>query len=198
MRLSSHVFVADYVANILEELVGVKFNRRFLILGAKMPDIQPIRRMEIHSPQVILPHFEREYDRIVLEEKKINRISYILGLLIHYISDGFCYSHNVYTIDMKKHIQYEYYLNREKSNIRIFDDIRKSALNDLADLKKGIHSMGEYIKNENSRYLELVKGRPWEKIIRIDLEKAILYSIVLLTHFILELQQVKVPALLPV
>jgi len=99
---------------------------------------------------------------------------------------------------MKKHIQYEYYLNREKSNIRIFDDIRKSALNDLADLKKGIHSMGEYIKNENSRYLELVKGHPWEKIIRIDLEKAILYSIVLLTHFILELQQVKVPALLPV
>jgi|BioPla2DNA2_1021312.scaffolds.fasta_scaffold01114_16 hypothetical protein len=196
LRLSSHVFVADYVANILEELVGVSFNRKYLILGAKMPDIQPLRRMEIHSPQIILPHFEREYNRIVLEEKKINRISYIIGLLTHYISDGFCYSHNIYTVDMKKHIQYEYYLNSEIANIELLDNIKKKALNSLADLQKGINSIGDYIKNQNKKYLELVKENNWSSIIRIDLENAIIHSIALLAHFVFELQQVRIPALL--
>lgn len=194
MRLSSHTYVADYVGDVLEELVGVTFNRKYLSLGAKMPDIQPIRRAQLHSPEIVMPHFQKEYNRIVLKEKKINRISYILGLLIHYISDAFCYSHNMYTIDMKKHIQYEYYLNKEKNKILLSDNIKNRALEYLTDMKKGINSIDNYIKKENKKYLEWVNNNSWENIIRFDLENAIIHSIVLLTHFILELQEVQVSA----
>lgn len=194
MRLSSHIYVAEYAGDILEALVGVSFNRKLMAIGATMPDIQPLRRMQIHSPQIVLPHFQREYDRIVLKEKKIDRISFILGILSHYIADAFCYSHNAYVIDMKKHIQYEHYLDDEKYNIKFSKDIAKVVPESLMHLNKGIDSINEYIKKENKRYLQYVKDQRWEDIIQIDLENAVTHTAVLLTHFVMELQEVRVPA----
>lgn len=194
LRLSSHIYVAEYAGDILEALVGVSFNRKLMSIGAVMPDIQPLRRMQIHSPHIVLPHIQREYDRIVLKEKKIERISFILGVLSHYITDAFCYSHNAYVIDMKKHIQYEHYLDDEKYNIKFSRDIGKIVLDHLIHLDKGIDSIDEYIKKENKKYLQAVKDKSWEDIIQIDLENAITHTAVLLTHFVMELQEVRVPA----
>lgn len=194
MRLSSHIYVAECAGDILEALVGVSFERKLMAIGATMPDIQPLRRMQIHSPQIVLPHFQREYDRIVLKEKKIERISFILGILSHYISDAFCYSHNVYTIDMKKHIQYEYYLDGEKFNIKYAKDMEKNVSECLGNMNKGMYTIEQYMKEENRKYLQTINNKKWEDIIRVDLESAIFHSAVLLTHFIMELQEVRVPA----
>ncbi|WP_207643860.1 zinc dependent phospholipase C family protein [Defluviitalea phaphyphila] len=186
--------MADYAGDIIESLVGVSFNRKLMRLGSKMPDIQPLRRIQIHSPQIILPHFKKEYNRIVLQEKNINRISFILGILSHYIADAFCYSHNKYVVDMKKHIKYEYYLDREKCNIKISQNINNMVIDYLKSIKKGIDSIDKYIKKTNNEYIFKVKKLSWEEIIRIDLENAIVHSAALLTYFIMELQEVRVPA----
>ncbi|KAE9635004.1 zinc dependent phospholipase C family protein [Defluviitalea raffinosedens] len=194
MRLSSHIYVAEYAGDILEALVGVSFNRKLLAIGATMPDLQPLRRMQIHSPKIVLPHFQREYERIVLKEKKIERISLILGILSHYISDAFCYSHNAYVIDMKKHVQYEHYLDDEKYHIKFSKDIEQIVPEYLAKMNKGISSVDEYMRKENKKYLQLAENLSWKDIIQIDLENAIIHTAVLLTHFVMELQEVRVPA----
>ncbi len=194
MRLSSHIYVAEYAGDILEALVGVSFNRKLLAIGATMPDLQPLRRMQIHSPKIVLPHFQREYERIVLKEKKIERISLILGILSHYISDAFCYSHNAYVIDMKKHVQYEHYLDDEKFNIKFSKNIGQIVPEYLAKMNKGISSVDEYMRKENKKYLQLAENLSWKDIIQIDLENAIIHTAVLLTHFVMELQEVRVPA----
>ncbi|HHW67777.1 MAG TPA: zinc dependent phospholipase C family protein [Epulopiscium sp.] len=194
MRLSSHIYVAEYAGDILEALVGVSFNRKLLAIGATMPDLQPLRRMQIHSPKIVLPHFQREYERIVLKEKKIERISLILGILSHYISDAFCYSHNAYVIDMKKHVQYEHYLDDEKFNIKFSKNIGQIVPEYLAKMNKGISSVDEYMRKENKKYLQLAENLSWKDIIQIDLENAIIHTAVLLTHFVMEIQEVRVPA----
>lgn len=194
MRLSSHIYVAEYAGDILEALVGVSFNRKLLAIGATMSDLQPLRRMQIHSPKIVLPHFQREYERIVLKEKKIERISLILGILSHYISDAFCYSHNAYVIDMKKHVQYEHYLDDEKFNIKFSKNIGQIVPEYLAKMNKGISSVDEYMRKENKKYLQLAENLSWKDIIQIDLENAIIHTAVLLTHFVMELQEVRVPA----
>lgn len=194
MRLSSHIYVAEYAGDILEALVGVSFNRKLLAIGATMSDLQPLRRMQIHSPKIVLPHFQREYEQIVLKEKKIERISLILGILSHYISDAFCYSHNAYVIDMKKHVQYEHYLDDEKFNIKFSKNIGQIVPEYLAKMNKGISSVDEYMRKENKKYLQLAENLSWKDIIQIDLENAIIHTAVLLTHFVMELQEVRVPA----
>jgi hypothetical protein len=186
--------VAEYAGDILEALVGVSFNRKLLAIGATMSDLQPLRRMQIHSPKIVLPHFQREYERIVLKEKKIERISLILGILSHYISDAFCYSHNAYVIDMKKHVQYEHYLDDEKFNIKFSKNIGQIVPEYLAKMNKGISSVDEYMRKENKKYLQLAENLSWKDIIQIDLENAIIHTAVLLTHFVMELQEVRVPA----
>ncbi|NLL71316.1 MAG: zinc dependent phospholipase C family protein [Epulopiscium sp.] len=194
MRLENHMFIAEESSKIIEQHVGVSFNKKLLRLGACMPDIQPLRRIQIHSPKLVGEHFDREYRRIVYSDKKINRISFILGLLSHYISDAFCLSHNLYTVDMKKHIQYEYLLNDYTFKTDLSSKMNDWVENKIQWIQQSNLSVAEYIEQMNHNYLERIKNLTWEEIMPIDLEQSILHSSALLSNFVFELQSIPVTA----
>mgnify|MGYP003757558751 CR=1 FL=1 len=188
------MFIAEESSKIIEQHVGVSFNKKLLRLGACMPDIQPLRRIQIHSPKLVGEHFDREYRRIVYSDKKINRISFILGLLSHYISDAFCLSHNLYTVDMKKHIQYEYLLNDYTFKTDLSSKMNDWVENKIQWIQQSNLSVAEYIEQMNHNYLERIKNLTWEEIMPIDLEQSILHSSALLSNFVFELQSIPVTA----
>jgi hypothetical protein len=95
---------------------------------------------------------------------------------------------------MKKHVQYEHYLDDEKFNIKFSKNIGQIVPEYLAKMNKGISSVDEYMRKENKKYLQLAENLSWKDIIQIDLENAIIHTAVLLTHFVMELQEVRVPA----
>ncbi|NMA83981.1 MAG: zinc dependent phospholipase C family protein [Epulopiscium sp.] len=194
MRLASHIFVAEKAATIIEQQVGVTFHHKFLQLGACMPDIQPLRRIQLHGPKLVGQHFDREYNRIVFHSKKIERISFIIGILSHYIADAFCLSHNLYTVDMKKHIQYEHLLDQYKTNMILPREFNNNVEDKINILAQSDESISDYITSINTEYLATVKDLTWEQIMPIDMEQAILHSASLLSHFIFELQRIPVPA----
>ena len=194
LRLANHIFIAEKASEIIEEHVGITFNKKLLQIGACMPDIQPLRRMQIHSPQLVGEHFDKEYKRIVFSDKKINRISFILGLLSHYIADAFCLSHNIYTIDMKKHIQYEYLLNNYTSENKISPKMNAWVEEQIHWIQQDNITVPEYMEKMNQIYLDRIKNLTWEEIMSIDLEQSILHSSALLSYFIFELQSIPVTA----
>lgn len=194
MRLENHMYVADKTADIIENIVGVKFMRRLMRIGACTPDLQPLRRMQIHSPKIVVDHFEREFSRIVDHEKRLPRVSFILGLLSHYIADAFCLAHNIYTIDMAKHIQYEYALNEHMLNICLPHHLTRSVEEQVEILQNGVLTVEEYMKKSAQSYLDTIAKRKWEEIMAVDMEYAVLHGAALLTHFVLELQSIELPA----
>ncbi len=193
MRLEHHIWIADRTTDIVEQLVGISFYKRLVRLGSITPDLQPLRRMQLHNEKVVVDHFMKEYSRVVDQERGMARVSFTLGLLCHYIADAFCLAHNIYTIDIKNHIQYEHYLNAQKDTTKMYTDGSMLVQEQVDLLQKGM-TVGEYIQQYNAAYRNTVQNMPWQEIIHIDSQQAVLHSAALLTHFVLELQSMEVPS----
>lgn len=194
MRLKSHLHIANITTDIIEEISQTKLNRFYIRLGAIMPDILPNRRRQLHSPNKVHFHYNKEFERIVKKDKSIKRISFIIGLLTHYITDAFCLSHNIYVSNLKKHIQYEYLLDDFKLQYVIPNDLIESIKSSIEFVNhKDMHL---YIERMNQAYLQVINKDDWMENIFYDIEQSIIHVATMLSTFIIELKQHHVAALI--
>lgn len=187
MRLKSHLHIADITCEMIEEIVDIKLNRKYVKLGAVMPDILPNRRYQLHSPNKVYKHYEKEFNRIVSKNKRSNRISFIIGLLTHYITDAFCLSHNIYVSNLKKHVQYEYVLDDFKHTYEIPDDIIIKIKEYIKYLKEDL-TVESYINRMNEEYLNAISEKDWNKNIHHDIENSIIHVSTIISNFLLDLK----------
>ena len=188
MRLKSHLLIADITCDLIEEISEVKLNRTYLKIGSIMPDIIPTRRSQLHLPSKVHRHYEKELQRIIKKNKRINGISFVIGLLTHYITDAFCLSHNVYVSNLKKHIQYEYLLNDFKDEYQLPDDIMDTINEYISDFKNQYFNTESYIEAMSIKYLEIISEDDWHGNVIYDIEQAIIHVVTVLTEFISELR----------
>lgn len=116
MRKKSHISLAKYIVNSLEEQDMMKHKKAFY-LGSILPDCKPSFLTERHEMEVTFPKVQEEM-RILIEKRidsQINtRVFYrSLGEIIHYIADYFTFPHNPhYPGSLKDHCAYEEKLKR--------------------------------------------------------------------------------------
>lgn len=195
MRLKSHVLVADRTLEIIEHMTGLKFNRKLVRLGAILPDIHPYRRVQLHTPGIVAQQYIKEFKRIVLKEKKMNRISLIIGLLSHYIADAFTLAHNIYNSKIKKHVKYEHLLDDLKHNVPYgFKSMLTSVEGQIESIKGNVNDISSYLNKMNKKYMKKVKNLHWKTNIQYDIQQAIIHGATIIVSFIKALQKIKIPA----
>jgi hypothetical protein len=221
MRLKSHLHIANITCEMIQEITTIKLNRKYVRLGAIMPDILPNRRYELHSPNSVYKHYEKELKRIIcaknplltffqiylgkfeslqskqfflFNKKKSKRISFIIGLLIHYITDAFCLSHNIYIYNLKKHIQYEHLLDDFKYDYEIPEDIINTIKEYMIYLEKDNITIKNYIEEMNVKYIESINEHSWENNIKNDIENSIIHGVSIICNFLIELRENKITA----
>lgn len=194
MRLKSHLHIADITCKMIEEIVEVKLDRGYLKLGVVMPDILPNRRYQFHSPNKVYKHYEKELHRIISKNKRSKRISFIIGLLIHYITDAFCLSHNVYVSNIKKHVQYEHLLDEFKYDYKIPEDIIDTIKGYIRYLADDDITVKNYIEKMNEQYLKSINQQNWQISIENDIESAIIHVSSIISNFLFELKANQITA----
>jgi hypothetical protein len=184
MRLRSHLHIANITADMLEEVCGIKLNRKYLKIGSVMPDILPNRRRQLHSPSKVYLHYEKELKKALDKGKQIDRISYTLGLITHYVSDAFCMSHNIYVVNLKKHIQYEYLLNKLRNDYIVSNVLIELVSESVDYCNNNGFDAKEYIERMNEEYLKAIKADDWISNIQYDIEQTIIHVVTVLNSFI--------------
>lgn len=196
MRLKTHRYIAETAIMLVEEITGITFNHRLVKIGACAPDIALNRRIKLHTPTLA----GMEFDRMVGKFESGNRsnafLSYMLGSYSHYVADSFCFAHNYYVIDLKKHVQYEYLLQDEMVATPLPINIIDIVLEKAKTLR--YDTALEYMLKESNDYkAEMENKTDWIEMINIDLTRAITNSVALMLQFVYEAQAqpVLVPAM---
>lgn len=166
MYANTHIYISK---TAIEETKGdnIDLNEKLFLLGSVVPDYSPMHK-------VIRHYIDDSYEYInsllskVIEFTSINKISFYLGVISHYIADYFCSPHynnmSFLSKDVFEHIRYEYQLNKfietnivtdiKTYNFSDLDDLIESKMNDYAnkysfveDLKFAINSIINMIAN---------------------------------------------------
>ena len=114
MRKKSHISLAKYIVDSLEEQDLVKHKKAFY-LGSILPDCKPSFLTVKHEMEGTFPKLQQDLKRLLELQRtsQINmRVFYRnLGEVIHYIADYFTFPHNPhYTGNLKDHCVYEKHL----------------------------------------------------------------------------------------
>ena len=196
MRLKTHRYIAETAILLVEEITGITFNHRLVKIGACAPDIALNRRIKLHTPALA----GMEFDRMVGKFESGNRsnafLSYMLGSYSHYVADSFCFAHNFYVVDLKKHVQYEYLLQDEMVATPLPINIIDIVLEKSKILR--YDTALEYMLKESNDYkAEMENKTDWMEMISIDLTRAITNSVALMLQFVYaaQAQPVLVPAM---
>lgn len=196
MKLKTHRYIAETAILLVEEITGMTFNHRLVKMGACAPDIALNRRIKLHTPELA----GVEYDRMLGKFQSGNRsngfLSYMLGSYSHYVADSFCFAHNYYVVDLKKHVQYELLLQNRMYNTTLPIDIIDVVLEKTDKME---HDTAlEYMLEESKNYkAEMQDKTDWKEMIDIDLTMAITNSVALMLQFVyaVQAQPVLVPAI---
>lgn len=161
MRKKSHISLAKYIVNSLEEQDMVKHKKAFY-LGSILPDCKPSFLTERHEIEGTFPKIQQEMKMLVERKQdfRINtRVFYrSLGEIIHYIADYFTFPHNAhYTGSLKEHCAYEEQLKKslreyirsgEAEENRVWFGSNTGALNST-------DAICEFIRIAHDRYVKL-------------------------------------------
>lgn len=116
MRKKSHISLAKYIVNSLDEQELMKHKKAFY-LGSILPDCKPSFLTVRHEMEGTFPKLKQDLRQLVEKQRKsqINmRVFYRnLGEVIHYIADYFTFPHNAhYPGNLKDHCVYEEQLKK--------------------------------------------------------------------------------------
>lgn len=159
MICSSHSLVAKAVHKCVLDNLGFNLTLTDVKFGCMKPDFFP--------KLIALPHYKEKSFKAIAQMiwelqnakptglKEIRNFSMELGVVLHYISDYFCYAHNNKVLDrMPSHLFYEISLDIE---------LRKYLSNALSDLHIDMNeedhrnlniSIVEYIEGKHKQYME--------------------------------------------
>ncbi len=114
MRKKSHISLAKYIVESLDEQELIKHKKAFY-LGSILPDCKPSFLTTKHEMTGTFAMVEQEIRRLSDGEQNPNMRVYFrdLGQVIHYVADYFTFPHNPnYSGTLKDHCKYEEQLKR--------------------------------------------------------------------------------------
>ncbi len=161
MRKKSHISLAKYIVDSLEEQDLVKHKKAFY-LGSILPDCKPSFLTVKHEMEGTFPKLQQDLKRLLELQRtsQINmRVFYRnLGEVIHYIADYFTFPHNPhYTGNLKDHCVYEKYL---KYSLREYIQSGEAEKNRVS-IQQSVQNLGsveaicEFIQNAHNMYVKL-------------------------------------------
>lgn len=196
MRIKTHQYIANTAIILVEDMTEMSFNHKLVKIGACAPDFAINRRLKLHTPDLAGNQFDKILSKFESGKRSNAFLSYMLGVYSHYVADAFCFPHNNYVLDLKKHVKYEVLLQDLIYTIPLPVNIIDVAMEKSKFLRH--KTVIEYIENENNAYQKAVENaRDWEEIVEIDLLFAITNCITLMAQFVYEAeeQQILAPAI---
>ncbi|MFL0268757.1 zinc dependent phospholipase C family protein [Candidatus Clostridium radicumherbarum] len=138
MLVYSHNLIGKTIHKYILDNLGFRLELRDLRYGCMKPDFAP--------KLIAIPHYKNESFEIIsdmilalqntplpVNSKQLKHFSAELGVVLHYITDYFCYPHNNKRIDkMPVHFFYELNLDRE---LRKYVSSPLEVINNNLDLK---------------------------------------------------------------
>lgn len=161
MRKKSHISLAKYIVNSLNEQELLKHKKAFY-LGSILPDCKPSFLTVRHEIEGTFPKLKQDLKKLVERQRKsqINmRVFYRnLGEVIHYIADYFTFPHNAhYPGNLKDHCAYEEQLKKGLKEYiqsgeaeRNRESIRKSVRN-----LNSTEAICDFIQKSHDTYVKL-------------------------------------------
>ena len=193
MRVKTHQYIAETAITLIEDMTGISFNHKLVKIGSCAPDLAINRRLKLHSPTLAGMEFDRILSKFESGKRSNAFLSYMLGVYSHYVADAFCFAHNNYVVDLKKHMQYEVLMQEIIYSIPLPINMADVAMEKSKSLK---HKTAlEYMQNENNTYLKLMEDKTdWGEMAAIDLSFAITHSATLMLQLVYEVQEQQVLA----
>ena len=161
MRKKSHISLAKYIVNSLEEQELVKHKKAFY-LGSILPDCKPSFLTVKHEMEGTFPKFQQDLKKLLelQQTAQINmRVFYRnLGEMIHYIADYFTFPHNAhYTGNLKDHCIYEKHLKHMLNDYIQSGEAERNRVNIKLSVQNlsSAEAICDFIKNTHERYVKL-------------------------------------------
>lgn len=176
MKVKTHQIIAKRAYELVSAYLPITFDEKIMYLGARMPDLAPHRRFKAHNIRIAV---KEEHFFKTLVHKKWHLewlVAYSSGIMSHYMSDTFCYAHNMQNISVIQHRKYEVVMQHysEKHVQKIESE---KILQKWQELRhKGFE---DYLKTENISYhVDMGKCHTLDECIALDLTRAIINSAV--------------------
>ena len=160
MRKKSHILLARYLADQMNEAESLQEHRKAFCVGSILPDLRPSFFTRKHEYSATIEDLQEKIRELAqFREKSCNGRVYWrkFGEVIHYIADYFTFPHNqTYTGNFFQHNQYEKELKNTLKQIIKSDHIQNyqneaicfDDFSDLMNYIKNVHKI--YLKKERS------------------------------------------------
>ncbi len=161
MRKKSHISLAKYLVNSLDEQELVKHKKAFY-LGSILPDCKPSFLTVRHEIEGTFPKLQEDLKKLLERQRasQINmRVFYRnLGEVLHYIADYFTFPHNShYMGNLKDHCLYEKHLKYSLKEYiqsgeaeRNRTEIRRTVRN-----LNSVEAICAFVKNAHDAYIKI-------------------------------------------
>lgn len=193
MLIYSHSLIGKTVHKYILDNLGFNLSLADIKYGCMKPDFYP--------KLMAIPHYKNESFEVIsqmilslqktkipVSSKQINHFSMELGVILHYITDYFCYPHNNDHLDkISSHFIYEINLDKE---LRKYISVSSGILNinlyveDHNNLKS---SLIDFIEGKHKQYLESCPSM--NNDIRYGLQACCVVALGIITSVILKSSQ---------
>ena len=158
MRKKSHISLAKYLVNSLDEQELVKHKKAFY-LGSILPDCKPSFLTVRHEIEGTFPKLQDDLKNL-LERQRAAQINIYrnLGEVLHYIADYFTFPHNShYMGNLKDHCLYEKHL---KHSLKEYIQSGEAERN-RAQIRRTVRNLNSveaictFVKNAHDAYVKI-------------------------------------------
>ena len=161
MRKKSHISLAKYLVNSLDEQELVKHKKAFY-LGSILPDCKPSFLTVRHEIEGTFPKLQEDMKQL-LERQRLSQINMRvfyrnLGEVLHYIADYFTFPHNShYMGNLKDHCMYEKKLKTSLKDYIQSGEAEKNRALIRRSVKNlnSVEAICAFVKNAHDSYVKL-------------------------------------------
>jgi hypothetical protein len=182
----THILIADKIDKLINEKLNMTLDSKRLKYGSIKPDITPRLLRLKHLKHRSLNQVEEMIDKIKNSsfpdtKRGILRFSRDLGIILHYITDFFCYAHNHPRFISKiEHIKYEWQVAFRYTKAD-FEKIIENAWNNAEEYISGDkNSIKDYIDEKHKEYMS--NGPSIVNDVNYSLEMCITIAIIIVSN----------------
>ena len=186
MRKKSHISLAKYIVDSLDEQELVKHKKAFC-LGSVLPDCRLSFFTEKHEIQSTFPKMQHDLEQLVEKtgDSQISMRAFYrnLGEIIHYIADYFTFPHNAhYTGNLKEHCIYEKHLKKKLKEYIKSGEAEKNCeyiQNSILNLNS-TEAICDFIRRTHENYLKIKNSVEEDCRIIVNLCHQVVEAVILL------------------
>lgn len=183
MHWPTHILIADKIHKIVEEKFEVTLDKKGLKLGSLKPDYSPyllrIKHLKEKSINNLCEMIENIKNKSMPETgREFYKFSMDLGIIMHYITDFFCFAHNhPKFVNKLQHIKYEWALLHEYKKTDTEETLKKAYANLNHYNEKRYKCLKEFINEMHDEYMANSPGI--ENDIKYSLEMCMTIALII-------------------